>query len=143
MESKIDGLKDGIKAKIKGNMEDLKNGWKADMEALKNGWKADMEGLNNGFKAYMEGFKEGLTKLLQEMFPNGEKVLDETHEEKKRNVNHDFIDSNFGFKTHHIPNIDIRNFDGKDLVTWILQMEQYFDLHNAQHTQKVHIASLF
>ena len=57
------------------------------------------------------------------MFPNGEKVLDETHDDKKINVNHDFIESNVGFKTHHIPKIDMRKFDGKDPVTWILQME--------------------
>ena len=68
------------------------------------------------------------------MIPNGETVVDETHDENKRNVNHDFIDSNFGFKTHHIPKIDMRKFDGKDPVTWILQMEQYFYLHNMQNT---------
>ena len=37
----------------------------------------------------------------------------------------------------------MRKFDGKDLVTWILQMEQYFDLHNVQNTQKVHIETLY
>jgi len=30
----------------------------------------------------------------------------------------------------------MRKFDGKDPVTWILQLEQYFDLHNVQNTQK-------
>ena len=54
------------------------------------------------------------------MLPNGEKVLDETHDENKRNFNHDFIDSSVGFTTLHIPNINMRNFDGKDLTTWIL-----------------------
>ena len=38
---------------------------------------------------------------------------------------------------------DMRKFDGKDLVNWILQMEKYFDLHNVQNTQKVRIASLY
>ena len=51
---------------------------------------------NNGLKVDMEGFKEGLTRLLQEIIPNSEKVLDETHDENKRNVNHDFIDSKIG-----------------------------------------------
>ena len=36
----------------------------------------------------------------------------------------------------------MRKFDGKDPVTWILQMEQYFDLNNVENTQKVHIATL-
>jgi hypothetical protein len=31
----------------------------------------------------------------------------------------------------------MRNFDGKDPITWKLQMEQLFDLHNVPHTQKV------
>ena len=44
------------------------------------------------------------------MIPNGENVVDETHDENKINVNHDFIDSNFGFKTQHIPNIDMSKF---------------------------------
>ena len=56
--------------------------------------------------------KEGLTKLLQQMIPNGENIVEKTHDEKK-NVNRDFIDSNVGVKTHHIPKIDMRNFDGK------------------------------
>ena len=59
---------------------------------------------------------------------------------KKINVNHDFINSNVGCKTHHIPNIDMREFDCKDPVTWILRMEQYFNLHNVKNMQKVHIA---
>ena len=46
-------------------------------------------------------------------------------------------------KTHHIPKIDMRKFDGKDPITWILQMEKYFDLHEVQLLQKVHIASLY
>ena len=31
----------------------------------------------------------------------------------------------------------------KDPITWILQMEQFFDLHNVPHTEKVQIASLY
>ena len=91
----------------------------------------------------MEDLKTDLTKFLQEMLTNGERVVKETHDEKKINVNHDFIDSNIGSKTHHVPKIDMRKFDGKDLVTLILQMEQYFDLHNVKNTQKVRIATLY
>ena len=86
---------------------------------------------------------EGLTKLIQEMFPNGEKIVEETHDEKKINGNCYFINSNVGWKTHHISNIYMRKFHGKDHVTWILQMEQHFDLNNVQNTQKVHIATLY
>ena len=132
-----------------------------------------MEDMKNNLKAYMEGL---MTRLIQEMIPNGGKIVEETHDEKKRNVNHDFIDFNVGFKTHHIPKIDMRKFVGKDPLTWILlkgfsdytqyyrtlvlkslqqmmaigvwktwilKMEQYFDLNNVQHTKKVHIETLY
>ena len=62
---------------------------------------------------------------------------------KKINVNHDFIDSNIGSKNHHVPNIDMRKYDGKDPAKCILQMEQFFDLHNVQNTEKVCIATLY
>ena len=76
------------------------------------------------------------------MIPNGENIVDENHDENKINVNHDFIKSKVGWKNHHIPNMDMRNFDGKDLITWILHMEKYFDLNNVQNTQKVRIETL-
>ena len=72
----------------------------------------------------MEDLKTDLTKLLQEMFTNGEIIVKETHDENKRNVSHDFIDSNVGLKTHHVPNIDMRKFYGKDLISWILVIFQ-------------------
>ena len=76
------------------------------------------------------------------MFPNGEKMVEETHDENNINVNCDFIKFNVGRKNRHIPKMDMRKFDGKDPVTWILQIEKYFDLNNVQNTQKVHIATL-
>ena len=85
---------------------------------------------------------EGLTKLIQEMFLNSEKIVEETHDENKINVNRDFINYNFGLNTHHIPKINMRKFDGKDPITWILQMEQYLDLNNVQNTQNVCIATV-
>ena len=96
----------------------------------------------DGMDAKMEELKINLNKLLQEMVINGERVVKETHDENK-NVNHDLIDSNVGLKTHNVPKIDMRKFDGKDLGTWILQMEQFSDLHNVQNTQKVRIATLY
>ena len=47
---------------------------------------------------------EGLTKLLQERLQSGDKVIHENHDEDKRNMNHDFRDSNMGFKNHEIQN---------------------------------------
>ena len=123
-EAQMDGLKKGVEAKmndVEAKMDDLKIDLKTDMEEL----------------------KINMNKLLQERVTNGERVVKETHDEKKINVNHDFKDSNVVSKTHHIPKIDMRKFDGKDPATWILQMEQFFDLNNVQNTQKVRIATLY
>ena len=50
----------------------------------------------------------------------GGNIVEETHDENKININRDFIDFNVGLKNHHIPKMDMRKFDGKDPVTWIL-----------------------
>ena len=63
---------------------------------------------------------DGLERLLLERLPRGENVSHETHDEEKRNMNHEWRDSNFGLKMNHIPKIDMRKFDGKDPITWIL-----------------------
>ena len=115
-------------------MDGLKKGMN-DMEAKMNDMEEKMEDMKNDLKADMEG----LTKLIQETIPKGENIVEETHDEKKINVNHDFIKSNVLLKTHHIPKLNMRNFDGKDRVTLILQMEQYFDLQNLKtHTKGTH-----
>ena len=133
-EAKMNGVEanmNGIKVKMNG------------MEAKMNGMDAKMEAKMNGMDDKMEELKINLNKLLQEMVTNGERVVKETRDENKRNVNHDIKDSNVGFKTHHVPKTDMRKFDGKYPGTWILQMEQFFDLHNVQNTQKVCIATLY
>ena len=126
-------------SKIKGveaKMDDLKTDLKTDMEEL----KID---LNTNLKTSMTDMKTDLTNFLQEILTNGEKVVKETQDANKRNVNHDSIDSNVGSKTHHIPKIDMRKFDGKDPATWILHMEKFFDLNNVKNTQKVRMATLY
>ena len=91
------------------------DGLKKGMEAKMNGMDAKMDGMDDK----MEELKIKLNKLLQEMVTNGERVVKETHAENKRNVNNDSIYS-IGSKTHHIPKIDMRKFDGNDPATWIL-----------------------
>ena len=123
--------------------EDKING----VEAKMNGMEAKMDNLkidlNTNLKTGMANLKTDLTNFLQEILTNGEKVVKENHDVNKRNVNHDSIDSNVGSKTHHIPKINMRKFDGKDPTTWILQMEQFFDLNNVQNSQKVRMATLY
>jgi gas vesicle protein len=89
----------------------------------------------------MDGLKgeimEVLKNFVTEKTPESENASHEIHDEDTRKVNQEWRNSNFGLKTNHVPKIDMRKLDGKDPITWILQMEQFFDLHNVPHTQKV------
>jgi hypothetical protein len=66
---------------------------------------------------------EGLKNFLIERLAKSVNVSHEIHDEDIRNMNQDWRNSNFGLKTNHFPKIDMRKFDGKDRITWILQME--------------------
>jgi hypothetical protein len=95
----------------------------------------------------MDGLKrdiiEGLKKILIESPPKSDNVSHEIHDEDKRKMNREWRNSKFGLNTNHFPKIDMSKFDGKDPITWILHMEQFFDLHDVPHTQKVRIVSLY
>jgi len=108
------------------------DGLKKDVEAKMNDVEAKMDDLKIDLKTGMTDLKIDLRNFLQEILTNGERVVKETHDANKRNVNHDFIDSNVGLKTYHIPKIDMRKFNGKDPTIWILQMEQFFNLNMIQ-----------
>jgi hypothetical protein len=114
MEAKLDTKMDSMKAKLDTKMDGLKG------EVM-----------------------EGLKIFLIERTLESENVSHEIHDEDTRKVNQEWRNSNFGLNTNHVPKIDMRKFYGKDPNTWILQMEQFFDLHNVPHTQKVRIVSLY
>jgi hypothetical protein len=114
MEAKLDTKMDSMEAKLDTKIDGLKG---EIMEVLKN--------------------------FIIEKTPESENASHEIHDVYTRKVNQEWRNSNFGLKTNHVPKIDMRKFDGKDPITWILQMEQVFDLHNVPHTQKVRIASLY
>ena len=50
---------------------------------------------------------------------------------------------NLGPRNYFIPKIEMRNFDGKDPIMCICQMEQFFDLHQVPTLQKITIKSLY
>ena len=53
--------------------------------------------------------------------------------------------SNQGWSPRSIqlPKIDMRKFDGKDPITWIFLMKQFFDIHHVPNLQKVTNTSLY
>jgi hypothetical protein len=109
--------------------------------------KDELQDMEAKLEAKMDRLKEeimkGLKNFVIERTPESENVSHEIHDEDTRKVNQEWRNSNFGLKTNHVPKIDMRKFDGKDPITWILHMEKFFDPHNVPHTQKVQIASLY
>jgi hypothetical protein len=95
----------------------------------------------------MDGLKgeiiEGMKKLLIERPLESDNVSHEIHDEDTWKMNQDWRNFIFGLKTNHFPKINMRKFDGKDPITWILYMEHFFDLHDVPHTQKLRISSLY
>jgi hypothetical protein len=113
--------------------------------------KDELHEMRDSIEAKLDTKIDGLKGEIMEVLKNfvtektleSENASNEIHDVDTRKVNQEWRNSNFGLKTNHVPKIDMRKFDGKDPVTWILQMEQFFDLHNVPHTQKVRIASLY
>jgi hypothetical protein len=111
--------------------------------------KDELQGMMDSIEAKLEaimdtkldGLKreimEGLKNFLIERPTESENVSLEMHVEDTRKMNKEWRNSNVELKTNHFPKINMRKFDGKDTITWILQMEQFFDLHDVPHIQKV------
>jgi hypothetical protein len=59
---------------------------------------------------------EGLKNFLIERTLESENVSHEIHDEDTWKVNQEWIKSNFGLKTNHVPKIDMGKFDGKDPI---------------------------
>ena len=100
-----------------------------------------MDSMEAKLDTKMDSMKAKIMEVLKnfviEKTPESENASHEIHDEDTRKVNQEWRNSNFGLKTNHVPKIDMRKFDGKDPITWILQMEQLFDLHDVRHTQNV------
>jgi hypothetical protein len=116
---------------------------KDELQEMMDSTEAKLEAINTKMDGLKGDIMEGLKIFLIERTPESENVSHEIHDEDTRKMNQEWRNSNFGLKTNHFPKIDMRKFDCKDPITWILYMEQLFDLHNVPHTQKVHIDSLY
>jgi hypothetical protein len=86
-----------------------------------------MDSMEAMLDSKMDGLKGEIMEVLKNFItkktPESENASHEIHDEDTRKVNQEWRNSNFGLKTNHVPKIDMRKFDGKDPITWILQME--------------------
>jgi gas vesicle protein len=127
----------------KDELQEMRDSMDTKMDSM----EAKMDSIEAKLDTKMDGLKGEIMEVLRnfviEKTPKSENASHEIHDEDTRKVSQEWRNSNFGLKTNHVPKIDMRKFDGKDPITWILQMEQFFDLHDVTHTQKVRIASLY
>jgi hypothetical protein len=86
--------------------------------------KDELEEMRDSINTKINGLKgeivEVLKNFLIERTPKSENVSHEIHDEDTRNMNQEWKKPNFGLKTNHFPKINMRKFDGKDPITWIL-----------------------
>jgi hypothetical protein len=86
--------------------------------------KYELQEMEAKLEAKMDGLKEEIMEVLKnfvtEKTLESENASHEIHDEDTRKVNQEWRNSNFGLKNIHVAKIDMRNFDGKDPITWIL-----------------------
>jgi hypothetical protein len=122
------------KTVTKDELQEMMDSMEAKLDTKMDSMEAKLDTKMDGLKGEI---MEVMRNFVIEKTPKSENAFHEIHDEDTRKVNQEWRNSNFGLKTNHVPKIDMRKFDGKDPITWILQMEQFFDLHNVPHTQKV------
>ena len=133
-----------LEKKLEMNMGNLEK----NMGNMEKKLEESME-TNMGSMKKMEKLEESIeiiVNLMQhpkEKLPNDDKVGQGTHDEinsshfEKPSFSKSTLggfDSNTGSNQGwfprgiQLPNIDMRKFDGKDPITWIFRMDQFFDL---------------
>ena len=123
MDSMEAKLMDSIEAKLDTKMDSME----AKLDTKMDSMEAKLDTKIDSMEAKI---MEVLKNFVTEKTPKSENASHEIHDVDTRKVNQEWRNSKFGLKTNHVPKIDMRKFDGKDPITWILQMEQFFNLHN-------------
>ena len=128
-----------MEKKLETNMGDIEKKLEESIETNMGNMEKKMEKLEESMERIVN-----LIQHPEEKPPNDDNVGQGTHDE--RNSSHfekpsfskstpGGLDSSTGSNQGwfprgiRLPKIDMRKFDGKDPITWIFQMEQFFDLH--------------
>jgi hypothetical protein len=93
---------------------------KDELQEMMDSTEAKFETINTKMDALKGEIMEVLKNFVTERTPESENASHEIHDEDTRKVNQEWRNSNLGLKTNHVPKIDMRKFDGKDPITWIL-----------------------
>ena len=94
------------------------------MDSMEANLDTKMDSLEAKLDTKIDGLKgeimEVLKNFITEKTLESENASHEIHDEDKGKVNQEWRKSNFRLKTNHFPKIDMRKFDGKNPITWIL-----------------------
>src|ERR1700678_4247584 len=121
MESKLDTKMDSMESKWDTKMHSMEAKLMDSMEAKLDTKMDSMEAkLDTKMDSMEAKIMEVMKNFVAEKTPKSENSSHEIHDEDIRKVNQEWRNSNFGLKTNHVPKIDMRKFDGKDPITWIL-----------------------
>ena len=109
---------DSMEAKLDTKMDSMEAKLYTKMDSMEDKLDTKIDGLKGEIMEVLENF-------ITEKTSESENASLEIHDVDTRKVNQEWRNSNFGLKTNYVPKIDMRKFDGKDPITWILQMEQF------------------
>ena len=94
-----------------------------------------MDSMEAKLDTKMDSMEAKIMKVMKnfvtEKAPKSENASHEIHDEDTRKANQEWRNSNLGLKTNHVPKIDMRKFDGKDPITWILHTTIQTDVPQA------------
>jgi gas vesicle protein len=90
------------------------------LQEMMDSTEVKFEAINTNMDALKWEIMEVLKNFVTERTPQSENVSHEIHDEDTRKVNQEWRNSKLGLKTSHVPKIDMRKFDGKDLLAAIM-----------------------
>jgi L-lactate utilization protein LutC len=109
------------KTVTKDELQEMRDSMEAKMHSMEANLMDSMEAkLDTEMDSMEAKIMEVMKNFVTEKTPKSENSSHEIHDEDTRKVNQERRNSNFGLKTNHVPRIDMRKFDGKDPITWIL-----------------------
>jgi hypothetical protein len=110
-------MRDSMEAKLDTKMDSMEIKMDSMEAKLMDSMEAKLDTKMDSMEAKI---MEVMKNFVTEKTPKSENSSHEIHDEDTRKVNQEWRNSNFGLKTNHVPKIDMRKFDGKDPITWIL-----------------------
>eukprot|EP01018_Ginkgo_biloba_P013059 Gb_07852 [translate_table: standard] len=104
--------------------------WSEEVNDVVHVMREEMEIRMGRMEEKMDGFMARMERLMGKRIEH----LEENSTEETLEVK--------GVKQCFLPKVEMKNFDGRDVRTWLSQMEQYFNLHQVPTDKKIPLASL-